>query len=296
MISDAELLRAVDEATSEDFLVYGELGREGATKVALLALERATGSLVVLVVVASVADDGSTELGVDVLTELDNRVPDAGTFCAKCGTKLRPWGRFCQNCGTDSTGQGAGTEEDATEIRAAVEEAIADDYELLGEIRRREGGGRVFFARERQSGRIAALRLNRGKDAAEFELGETMILKKQPTRADAGVSVSVTQMLRKLEPDAAPFGAPVAPRSAPPTPPVAAAAARPQPAPAPAMARPASVAPSPPPVRSAPPAPELPPRDYVADVGAFVRKNAGVFIGLGIGALLALLGWAAFTA
>jgi len=62
------------------------------------------------------------------------------------------------------------------------------------------------------------------------------------------------------------------------------------------MARPASVAPSPPPVRSAPPAPELPPRDYVADVGAFVRKNAGVFIGLGIGALLALLGWAAFTA
>ena len=62
MISDAELLRAVDEATSEDFLVYGELGREGATKVALLALERATGSLVVLVVVASVADDGSTEI------------------------------------------------------------------------------------------------------------------------------------------------------------------------------------------------------------------------------------------
>ena len=123
-----------------------------------------------------------------------------------------------------------------------------------------------------------------------------MILKKQPTRADAGVSVSVTQMLRKLEPDAAPFGAPVAPRSAPPTPPVAAAAARPQPAPAPAMARPASAVPSPPPVRSAPPAPELPPRDYVADAGAFVRNSGGVIIGLGIGALLALLGWAAFPA
>jgi len=200
MLSDRELLAAVQEA-AEDYTVYGELGRHGDALAALLARERVGRQLVVLMVSSSTDSGGETELSIEVKQELDARVPDGGTKCPACGAPLRPWVRFCTRCGHDVTGQGAVTAVERTELREAVMAAVESEYEFLGEIRRGEGGGDVFFARERATGRIAALRLNRSKADGEFELGETNILRKAPSVKPAAALVSVTQILRKLDPD-----------------------------------------------------------------------------------------------
>jgi hypothetical protein len=220
MLSDRELLSAVQGA-SDDFIVYGELGRQGDALAALLARERASGRLVVLMVTSATNAAGELELSIEVKTELDARIPDGGTKCPACGNTLRPWVRFCTRCGHDVTGRGAQSDAERAELRVAVIAAVEGTHEFLGSIRRSEGGGDVFFAQERDSGRIAALRLNRSGTDGEYELGETNILRKAPERTapertapERGASdpraaarpvVSVTQLLRKLEPDDPPL-------------------------------------------------------------------------------------------
>lgn len=216
MLSDRELLAAVQEA-ADDYTVYGELGRHGDSLAALLARERAGGRLVVLMVSASTNPAGEMELSIEVKEQLDARIPDGGTKCPACGAVLRPWVRFCTRCGHDVTGQGAVSDSERTALRAAVMSAVEADYEFLGEIRRSEGGGDVFFARERSSGRIAALRLNRSASDGEFELGETNILRRAPAAKPA--LVSVTQLLRKLEPESGAFHVSPAPPPSPYVPP-----------------------------------------------------------------------------
>jgi hypothetical protein len=235
MLSDRELLASVQEA-ADDFIVYGELGRQGDALAALLARRRVERKLVVLMVNASTNAEGEIELSIDVKDELDARIPDGGTKCPACSATLRPWVRFCTRCGHDVTGKGAVSPEEREALRNAVMSAVEDDYEYLGEIRRSEGGGDVFFARERTSGRIAALRLNQSQTDGEFELGETNILRKAPAPSQPKASVvSVTQLLRKLDPEPA--------HVPPPTPPRPVAAPRPAPArPAPPAA-PANSAP-----------------------------------------------------
>ena len=175
MLSDQELLAAVKEQTSEAFVIYGELGGEKLTGLALLALERETGALVVLIVSVGTGPDGEIELGVEVCTELEASIPALGTMCVSCGDRLRPAGLFCPNCGAEVAGPSGAAEADLDEMRAAVVGSITEDYELLGELLRKEGG-RVYFAREKASGAIAALRLNKGTADGEFELVETQAI------------------------------------------------------------------------------------------------------------------------
>jgi len=185
MISDLELLAAVKEQTSEAFVVYGELGRAGGESgggghekdagLALLALEHESKTLVLLIVSATTAPDGQIELGIEVLTELGARVPALGTVCVSCGSRLRPLGRFCPNCGAEVPGQTGAPNADPDEMRSAVEGSLTDDYEMLGDMPWK-AGGRVYFALEKASGAIAALRLNKGTTDGEFELVETQVV------------------------------------------------------------------------------------------------------------------------
>ncbi|MEP6832393.1 MAG: zinc ribbon domain-containing protein [Gemmatimonas sp.] len=176
MISDLDLLQAVKESTSDAYVVYGELGREESVGLGLLALDRATNELVVLVVSTTTGTDGEVELGIDVRTELDTLVPKAGTVCVSCETPLRSGARFCQNCGTEVQAQDGLSDADPADMRGAVQDSISGDYELLGEMRRKESAGRVYFVREKSSGGITALRLKQGVVAGEFELAETRVM------------------------------------------------------------------------------------------------------------------------
>lgn len=176
MISDLDLLAAIKEETSEAFVIFGELGRDKNAARALLALDRATNALVLLVVSATTGSHGEVDLGIEVRTELDALIPAARTLCLSCGSGLRPLAHFCPNCGADVLGQSGASDADPDDMRAAVEGSIPDDYELLGEMPRTAGGGRVYFAREKLSGAVAALRLNRGTTDGEFELVETQAI------------------------------------------------------------------------------------------------------------------------
>lgn len=201
MLSDRELLTAVQRELAEGYVVYGELGRN-VEAVALLGFAKARSQLVVLMVESGLSVDGETELAVEVRDELDSSVPDGGTTCPACRHELRPWIRFCTNCGFDVAGSTGGRSSANKEmLRAAVQEAVDAEYELLGEIPRKEGGGDVYFARERESGRIAALRLTQGAESGEFDLTETHILKAKGASAALQPMVMVSQIVRALDPN-----------------------------------------------------------------------------------------------
>lgn len=211
MLSDRELLAAVKQAAENAYIVYGELGRTDE-EVALLAREKQRDILVVLMVQDSVSAEGETELAVEVREELDARVPGGGSTCPACQVALRPWVRFCTRCGFDIAGRAAGPgNADRAMVRAAVREAMEAEFELLGEIARKEGGGDVFFARERATGRIVALRISQGTSADEFDLDETRVVNKLSASPNvAPPTLAMSQIVRRLElatpvPESTPF-------------------------------------------------------------------------------------------
>jgi hypothetical protein len=114
------------------------------------------------------------EYVLDVIDELNPALPSFDNPCHKCGTRLHKWGRFCPKCGTDLYDKSE-QKWTAEELREAVQEFATDRFEILGEMQT-QGGGRVYFARDIQSGKVEALRLQKKSDD-EFDLGFTGILK-----------------------------------------------------------------------------------------------------------------------
>ena len=215
-----KFLRAVQRAVGGDFDVLGELGRGSKGKIVYLARETASRHLVALQLLPGEGGPDSGELWLDVLRKLDGSVPSAEGKCPRCGETLRGWGRFCGQCGSDLSGVAAGGA-DATpdRLREAVRQAAGQTYDVLGQMDRSEGGGVVYFAKEKDSGKIVALRLQKDAPAADgrerYNLGQTMMLN------------SVVNSLLGPEPV-----------EAPPAPVVAMGAPRPAPAPTPPPARP----------------------------------------------------------
>ena len=134
-------------ALGHEFPDIVELGRNAGTT-AFLG-RRAGGEVAVLLVKPS---HGNPEylLEVDALLEAD--FPVGRTTCAACGTPQSGWPRFCDACKADL----AGAEPD-TALSVAP-----DGYELLGSLRRKEGGGPLYFAREAATGRVVGLSARRG--------------------------------------------------------------------------------------------------------------------------------------
>jgi hypothetical protein len=116
-----------------------------------------------------------------VLRQLDATVPSAEGKCPTCGQSLRGWGRFCSQCGADLSGVAPGEGGASSDrLLEAVRQSAGSTYEVLGQMDRSEGGGVVYFARERDSGKIVALRLQKEAPAADgrerYNLGRTMVL------------------------------------------------------------------------------------------------------------------------
>jgi hypothetical protein len=163
------LLAAVREAAGTDFTVYGEIGRAGDGSIAYLARDARRDCLLALKLSIRPGTQGEFEL--EVVQELRDDLPAFDKFCAKCGGALRAWGRFCPHCGTEVFGDVGPWSPD--EMRQAVLDFAGDRFDILGEMRSQ--GGRIYFALEKATGRIEALRLEK-KGAEEFALGLTGVL------------------------------------------------------------------------------------------------------------------------
>jgi hypothetical protein len=176
-VSSEDLLWAVRDAIGSDYEVLGEVARDAMSNV-FLARARADQKLALLRLSRSQVGAGQDEFELDVLSTLDASVPDLESRCGRCGATLRPWARFCTKCGQDVSGVGPSSQEhlSRTGLLDAVREAAADEYEVIGDMPRAEGGGLVYFARERGSGRLVALRLQL-EDGNEYSLGVTRVLR-----------------------------------------------------------------------------------------------------------------------
>jgi hypothetical protein len=182
-LTNDDLLWAVRDAVGSDYEVLGEVAHD-ATGLVYLARERVDQNLRLLRVARTAGEDGGQdEFELEVMSTLDASVPDLESRCGRCGATLRPWARFCTKCGQDVSGVGPSSKAhlSRTGLLEAVREAAADQYEVIGDLPRSEGGGLVYFARERASGRLVALRLQlEGED--EYSLGVTRVLRPvQPT-------------------------------------------------------------------------------------------------------------------
>jgi len=195
-----DLYKAVQATVASDYELLGELGRGDRGRVVYLARELASGSLVALRLDRGGASEAEYEL--TVLPHLDETVPSAGSACPYCGKHVRDWARFCPHCGRDISGEAeadSGSGFSTAQLLQAVRESAADEYEVLVEMPRARGGGRVYFARDLATGAIIALRLHREKNTDsgpdQFSLGRTQVLK--PLVADLGatsIDVAVTTL------------------------------------------------------------------------------------------------------
>lgn len=190
-MTDSDLLRAVRAAAADEHDVIGEIARDGTNTVVYLARDLESKDLVALKLTRGEPDEfGQDQYSVDVIRELDASMPDIESHCPRCGSKLRRWARFCTQCGMDVSGVGPSSSENLSRdtLRHAVRAAAQSEYDVLGEMPRAEGGGLVYFARDRKSGNIVALRLQR-ESASEYALDVTRVLKPALTPSGARPAV-----------------------------------------------------------------------------------------------------------
>jgi hypothetical protein len=215
-----KLLRAVQRAVASEYEVLGEMGRGAQGKIVYLARETSTRHLVALQL-APTEGAPTGDMWLDVLRKLDGSVPSGDDKCPRCGQQLRGWGRFCSQCGADLSGvaPGSGQGTSVDQLLAAVKEAAGHRYEVLGQMDRAEGGGVVYFAREKATAHIAALRLQRraaaGGGPGRYDLGKTMVLKSVVESMVGSETPSVAAGPRAPEP--APVAPPATPTQRPPS-------------------------------------------------------------------------------
>jgi len=204
-------LAATRAAVAGEYEVLGELDHSEEGVRLYLARTRDSDSLILLKLDTAEAGE---EFTLDVITALDASVPDIEAACPACQSVLRRWARFCHRCGLDVSGVGPlEGSSGRDELLAAVQEAAAGEYQILGEMPRAEGGGMVYFARDLATDKVVALRLQQAA-GDEYELGVTRVLKNisQPAAAGGADAATPTVVLRQAG------GAPPAsrPRPAPP--------------------------------------------------------------------------------
>jgi len=209
---DDEFLQAVREAAEGEYEVVGEMGRGQRGAIVYLARDLSTKRLVALRLEPG---ESSDEFTLEVVKQLDSSVPAVESSCPKCGAPQRGWGRFCPQCGSDLSG--LSTElHSSDELLQAVKDASAGEFEVLGEMDRAEGGGRVYFARDLASGGLVALRLLKEKTAAgaeEYALNKTRVLKPLAEELVGDAPGKPTPKVRPPSASAVPPPAP--PRKAP---------------------------------------------------------------------------------
>jgi predicted Ser/Thr protein kinase len=158
-----ELFRTLKRAVAGSFEVLAELGRGQAGRNAFVAREVDGGGLVVLELILEDSDaEGAPNYGLYIRRELDASIPALSLQCDRCGASLSGWARYCPGCENDVSGVAQTTGGRSTaDLMRNGQLAGHDRYEFLGEMPRAEGGGGVYFARERATGNLVALKVER---------------------------------------------------------------------------------------------------------------------------------------
>ena len=168
-----EFLEAVRAAAAGDFDVLGEIGRVPGGAIAYLARDLASGKLVAL---SLTGGSSGSEYLLDVANRLDSNLPAPPSTCAHCNAPVRGWNRFCTQCGVDLwSDQSLGDRWTKQDLLEAVKQASRGKFEILGEMNRSEGGGVVYFARDLETGKIEALRLQTDREG-DYSIGLTGVL------------------------------------------------------------------------------------------------------------------------
>jgi eukaryotic-like serine/threonine-protein kinase len=152
-------LQAIRGLAGRQYEVLGPLGRDRRNLFAFLAREPGRDRLVVLMQGGPGADRYAPAT-LEVFDQLDASIPPPVGSYPVCHTPFAGWGAKCPECGVDLAG-GAG---EATSGKSEQElldlvRSVAPGYEVLGFMRRAEGGGPVYFARDLVRGELVALRL-----------------------------------------------------------------------------------------------------------------------------------------
>jgi len=167
------LLQAVREAAGRDFAVLGEIGRGPDGTVAYLARDTRNERLLALRCTPTGASD---DYVLDLAGDLDQTVPAPPSSCPKCGAGVRSWARFCTRCGVNLwSDRAVGGQWAKADLLAALKQATGGRYEILGEMERPGGKGVVYFARDTETDKIEALRLEQ-EGARDFSVGLTGVL------------------------------------------------------------------------------------------------------------------------
>ncbi|MHB1328443.1 MAG: PEGA domain-containing protein, partial [Gemmatimonadales bacterium] len=184
-----QLLEQVRLAAEGSYDVLGEMGRSKSGNVVYLARELESGNLVAMKLsrIAGAPD----EFNLEVVRTLDGSVPGLESKCPECKGVLPDWDRFCFRCGADLSGVGfTPANDEGAEILAAVKEATAGTYDIIGKMDRADGGGVVYFARDLQRDRLVALRLKQDPSGdasqASYSIGETQVFR--PLAAELGAT------------------------------------------------------------------------------------------------------------
>jgi hypothetical protein len=171
-----EVLEAVQDAAKGEYQVFGEIGRSPDGTVAYLARDLVSKKLVALRLTRGVASQN--EYLLEVADRLDSSVPSPPSTCARCHAEIRGWLRFCTQCGLNlwSDPQAGGRRTKAVMLEA-VQDATQGKFEVLGEMSPSEVQGVVYFARDLETGKIEALRLQQ-EPGGEFSIGLTGVLQR----------------------------------------------------------------------------------------------------------------------
>jgi hypothetical protein len=170
-----EVLEAVREAAANEFTVLGEIGRKPDGTIAYLARDHSSKKLVALRLTRGGASGNDYLL--EVASQLDATVPAPHSTCPQCSVAVRGWERFCTQCGVNLwSDRGAGERWNKDDLLKAVQQATSGKFEVLGEMSRSEGGA-VYFAREVETGKIEALRLQK-EGEGNYSIGLTGVLQR----------------------------------------------------------------------------------------------------------------------
>jgi len=172
-----EMLEAVRDTARGEFEVLGEIGRSPDGTVAYLARDLSGKKLVAL----RLSRGPGNEYLLEVANRLDNTVPAPRANCPNCRAPVRGWERFCTQCGVNLWGsagdeRGGAERWNKQELLAAVQQATRGKFEIIGDMGRKDRGGVVYFARDLETGRIEALRLQQEGD--DFSVGLTGVLQR----------------------------------------------------------------------------------------------------------------------